>query len=173
MSIAVLGAGCFWCVETIFLQLHGVNEVVSGYTGGHTKNPTYKDICSGKTGHVEVCKILFDTKIITYEDILKLFWEIHDPSTLNKQGADIGTQYRSAIFYTSNKQRDIAIKYKEELNANNKFTNAIVTEITKLEEFYVGENYHQNYYNNNPNQPYCKFVIKPKLDKFFKNYTDE
>ena len=112
MSIAVLGAGCFWCVETIFLQLHGVNEIVSGYTGGHTKNPTYKDICSGKTGHVEVCKIVFDTKIITYEDILKLFWEMHDPTTLNKQGADIGTQYRSAIFYTSNKQRDIAIKYR-------------------------------------------------------------
>ena len=171
MSIAFFGAGCFWCVETIFLQLNGVNKVVSGYTGGHTKNPKYKDICTGKTGHVEVCKIIFDPKIITYQTILKVFWEIHDPTTLNKQGADIGTQYRSAIFYNSDKQKDIALKYKEELNKNNAFTNAIVTEITKLEEFYTAENYHQNYYTNNPNQPYCRFVIKPKLDKFFKNNT--
>ena len=115
MSIAVFGAGCFWCVETIFTQLHGVNEVVSGYTGGHTENPTYQDVCSGKTGHVEVCKITFDPKIITYEAILKVFWKIHDPTTLNKQGADIGTQYRSAIFYLNDEQREIAKKYKKQL----------------------------------------------------------
>ncbi len=169
MSVAVFGAGCFWCVEAIFLHLNGVYKVVSGYTGGHTKNPTYKDICAGDTGHVEVCKITFNPKIIPFKTLLKTFWENHDPTTLNKQGADIGTQYRSAIFYTTDKQKELAINYKDRLENNNAFKSAIVTEIKQLEKFYIAEDYHQNYYNDNPNQPYCMFVIKPKLEKFFEN----
>ena len=168
MSIAVFGAGCFWCVEAIFLQLNGVNKVVSGYTGGHIENPTYEDICTGNSGHAEVCKITFDPKVISFETLLKIFWENHDPTTLNKQGADIGTQYRSTIFYTTDVQKELSLKYKNELSENNVFNNPIVTEITKLNKFYIAEDYHQNYYNNNSNQPYCMFIIKPKLDKFFK-----
>ena len=169
MSYAIFGAGCFWCVEAIFSQLDGVESVVSGYTGGNTKNPTYEDICTGQTNHVEVCKIIYDSDIISFENLLKAFFESHDPTTLNKQGADVGTQYRSAIFYVDNDQKKISEKYKDLLNNSNEFRNSIVTEITKLDIFYEAENYHQNYYKNNPNQPYCKFVIKPKLDKFFKN----
>jgi len=163
MNFAVFGAGCFWCVEAIFLQIDGVSEVVSGYTGGNTKNPTYEDICSGTTGHAEVCKIVFDPKIVSYEVLLKAFWENHDPTTLNRQGADTGTQYRSAVFYVNEEQKNAAIKYKGILEESKVFNTAIVTEVTKLEEFYKAEDYHQNYYNNNPDQPYCKFVIKPKL----------
>ena len=169
MNIAVFGAGCFWCVEAIFLQLNGVSEVVSGYTGGHIANPTYKDICSGNTGHAEVCKITFDPKIISFEALLKVFWENHDPTTLNRQGQDVGSQYRSAIFYTTDEQKELSLEYKNKLNENKAFNKPIVTEITELKEFYLAEDYHQNYYNNNPNQPYCMFVIKPKLEKFFKN----
>mgnify|MGYP003733557683 FL=1 len=168
MSIAVFGAGCFWCVEAIFLQLNGVNKVVSGYTGGHIENPTYEDICTGNSGHAEVCKITFDPKVVSFETLLKIFWENHDPTTLNKQGADIGTQYRSTIFYTTDEQKELSLKYKNELSENNVFNNPIVTEITKLNKFYIAEDYHQNYYNNNINRPYCMFIIKPKLDKFFK-----
>ena len=169
MNFAVFGAGCFWCVEAIFLQIDGVSEVISGYTGGKTKNPTYEDICTGTTGHVEVCKIVYDPKIVSYENLLKIFWENHDPTTLNKQGADSGTQYRSAVFYITEEEKNSAIKYKKILDENKIFGSPIVTEITKLGEFYKAEDYHQNYYNNNPNQPYCKFVIKPKLDKYFMN----
>ncbi|MBS82515.1 MAG: peptide-methionine (S)-S-oxide reductase [Gammaproteobacteria bacterium] len=169
MNFAVFGAGCFWCVEAIFLQIDGVSEVISGYTGGKTKNPTYEDICTGTTGHVEVCKIVYDPKIVSYENLLKIFWENHDPTTLNKQGADSGTQYRSAVFYITEEEKNSAIKYKKILEENKIFDSPIVTEITKLGEFYKAEDYHQNYYNNNPNQPYCKFVIKPKLDKYFMN----
>ncbi len=169
MSYAVFGAGCFWCVEAIFSQLDGVESVVSGYTGGNTKNPTYEDICTGQTNHVEVCKIIYDSSIISFENLLKAFFESHDPTTLNKQGADVGTQYRSAIFYVDNDQKKVSEKYKNLLNNSDEFRNSIVTEITKLDIFYEAENYHQNYYKNNPNQPYCKFVIKPKLDKFFQN----
>ena len=169
MSYAIFGAGCFWCVEAIFSQLDGVESVVSGYTGGNTKNPTYEDICTGQTNHVEVCKIIYDSDIISFENLLKAFFESHDPTTLNKQGADVGTQYRSAIFYVDNDQKKVSEKYKNLLNNSDEFRNSIVTEITKLDIFYEAENYHQNYYKNNPNQPYCKFVIKPKLDKFFQN----
>ena len=169
MNFAVFGAGCFWCVEAIFLQIDGVSEVISGYTGGKTKNPTYEDICTGTTGHVEVCKIVYDPKIVSYENLLKIFWENHDPTTLNKQGADSGTQYRSAVFYITEEEKNNAIKYKKMLDESKIFSFPIVTEITKLGEFYKAEDYHQNYYNNNPNQPYCKFVIKPKLDKYFMN----
>ena len=168
MDFAVFGAGCFWCVEAIFSQLDGVSSVISGYTGGDTKNPTYEDICTGKTNHAEVCKIIYDSNTITFDELLKTFFESHDPTTLNKQGADIGTQYRSSIFYVNDKQKELSEKYKNILNKSDQFNNSIVTEITKLDVFYEAENYHQDYYKNNPNQPYCRFVIKPKIDKFFK-----
>ena len=169
MSFAVFGAGCFWCVEAIFSQLDGVSEVISGYTGGDIENPSYEQICSGKTNHAEVCKIVFDSKIISYEQLLKIFFETHDPTTLNKQGADEGTQYRSAIFYADSIQQKIAIEFKEKLDNSKIFKNPIVTDINQLRTFYEAEDYHQNYYINNKNQPYCRFVIKPKLDKFLKN----
>ena len=169
MNSAIFGAGCFWCIEAIFSQLNGVSEVISGYTGGNIPNPTYEQICSGTTNHVEVCKIIYNPEIISYEKLLKVFFEIHDPTTLNKQGNDIGTQYRSAIFFTDNKQESLAIKFKKSLDDSNAFPSPIITEITKLDVFYDAEEYHQDYYKNNQNQPYCKFVIKPKLDKFFNN----
>ena len=168
MNFAIFGAGCFWCVEAIFAQLDGINKVIAGYTGGNTKNPTYEDICSGKTNHAEVCKIIYNPDIITFKELLKAFFKNHDPTTLNKQGADKGTQYRSAIFYIDDKQKESSEKYKQILNKSDQFDSSIVTEITKLNVFYEAEDYHQNYYNNNPNQPYCRFIIKPKLDKFFK-----
>ena len=169
MNSAIFGAGCFWCIEAIFSQLDGVSEVISGYTGGNIPNPTYEQICSGTTNHVEVCKVIYNPEIISYEKLLKVFFEIHDPTTLNKQGNDIGTQYRSAIFFTDNKQESLAIKFKKSLDDSNAFPSPIITEITKLDVFYDAEEYHQDYYKNNQNQPYCKFVIKPKLDKFFNN----
>ena len=169
MSFAVFGAGCFWCVEAIFSQLDGVSEVISGYTGGEIENPSYEQICSGKTNHAEVCKIVFDSKVISYEQLLKIFFETHDPTTLNKQGADEGTQYRSAIFYTDSLQQTAALEFKKKLNNSKIFKNPIVTEVNQLRTFYDAEDYHQNYYINNKNQPYCRFVIKPKLDKFLKN----
>ena len=167
MNSAIFGAGCFWCIEAIFSKLNGVSEVISGYTGGNIPNPTYEQICSGTTNHVEVCKIIYNPEIISYEKLLKVFFEIHDPTTLNKQGNDIGTQYRSAIFFTDNKQESLSIKFKKSLDDSNAFPSPIITEITKLDVFYDAEEYHQDYYKNNQNQPYCKFVIKPKLDKFF------
>ena len=166
MDFAILGAGCFWCVEAFFLNVSGVISVEAGYTGGYVENPTYKAVCSGSTGHVEVCRIEFNSKIISFEQILDIFWKIHDPTTLNQQGADIGTQYRSAIFYNSENQQKIAKNSKKKHQIN--FDNPIVTEITKLGDYYKAENYHQNYYSNNPNNPYCQFVIKPKLEKFNK-----
>tara|TARA_A100001015_G_scaffold99616_1_gene110681 strand:+ start:27 stop:551 length:525 start_codon:yes stop_codon:yes gene_type:complete len=172
MSYAIFGAGCFWCVEAIFSQLNGVSDVISGYTGGNTKNPTYEEICTGKTGHAEVCKIVFDSNKISFETLLQVFFENHDPTTLNRQGADIGTQYRSSIFYIDEEQKIVSEKYKKILNESDEFQNSIVTEITKLDTFYSAENYHQDYYKNNSFQPYCRLVIKPKLDKFFtKNYN--
>ena len=170
MDFAIFGAGCFWCVEAIFSQLDGVSSVISGYTGGDTKNPTYEDICTGKTNHAEVCKIIYDSNTITFDELLKTFFESHDPTTLNKQGADIGTQYRSSIFYVNDKQKELSEKYKNILNKSDQYNNSIVTEIIKLDVFYEAEDYHQDYYKNNPNQPYCRFVIKPKLDNFFKKY---
>ena len=169
MNIAIFGAGCFWCVEAIFLQLPGVTEVISGYTGGTTPNPTYEQICTGKTGHAEVCKIIYNPEIISYNQLLKYFWESHDPTTLNRQGNDIGTQYRSAIFYTDKTQKEIAQKYKEKLSKSNIYQNPIVTKIEPLDIFYTAEEYHQDYYRLNKEQPYCKFVIKPKLDKVFRD----
>ena len=164
MDFAILGAGCFWCIEAIFLNVAGVTAVEAGYTGGQTENPTYESVCSGKTGHAEVCRIDYNPEIITFEQLLDVFWEAHDPTTLNRQGADTGTQYRSAIYYNSSEQKNIAQKSKQKYTG--RFDKPIVTEITKLGVYYAAENYHQNYYNNNPQNPYCQFVIKPKLEKF-------
>ena len=167
MNFAIFGAGCFWCVEALFLQLNGVSEVISGYSGGNTKNPTYEDICTGKTNHAEVCKIIYDPNIISYKQLLEKFWEIHDPTTLNRQGNDIGTQYRSIIFYNTKEEEKIARKYKDTLSASKIYQNPIVTEIEPLKIFYKAENYHQDYYNQNKEQPYCKYIIRPKLNKIF------
>ena len=168
MNIAVFGAGCFWCIEAIFSQLNGVENVVSGYSNGETENPTYESVCTGKTGYAEVCKIEYNDKIISYENLLDILFQIHDPTTLNRQGSDIGTQYRSAIFYTTVNQRKIAENYISKLKSDKIFKKPIITEITKLDKFHLAENYHQDYYNNNKNAPYCKMMIKPKLDKLFK-----
>ena len=168
MQKATFGCGCFWCVEAVFERLDGVIDVVPGYSGGHKKNPTYREICTGTTGHAEVAQITFDPKIITFNDLLNMFWKSHDPTTKNRQGNDVGTQYRSAIFYHDNKQKSIAEDSKNKVDNSNLFLNPIVTEITKLDKFWIAEDYHNNYYNNNMNQPYCRIVIKPKLDKLFK-----
>jgi len=165
---ATFGAGCFWCVEAVFERLEGVIDVIPGYSGGHKKNPTYREICTGTTGHAEVAQITFDPKIITFNNLLNMFWKSHDPTTRNRQGNDVGTQYRSAIFYHNNKQKEIADNSKNTVDDSNIFLNPIVTEITKLDKFWPAEDYHNNYYNNNMNQPYCRVVIKPKLDKLFK-----
>jgi peptide-methionine (S)-S-oxide reductase len=160
----ILGAGCFWCTEAIFQQIPGVVSVMPGYTGGKTKNPTYEQVCAGNTGHAEVAKIVFDPKKTSLEKILQTFWHAHDPTSLNRQGADSGTQYRSAIYYHNDEQKQIAEKSKAE--AGKEFSKPIVTEITKAEEFYPAENYHQDYYRLNKNKnPYCKMVIAPKLKK--------
>ena len=160
---ATLGAGCFWCVEAVFERLPGVTKVISGYTGGHVDNPTYKQICTGTTGHAEVTRIEFDPAVISFEKILEVFFEAHDPTTLNRQGADEGDQYRSAIFFASEAQKQTAVRAKAAAQKN--WDDPIVTEITPLGKFYPAEDYHQNYFKNNPNQGYCSFVIKPKVKK--------
>ena len=167
-EIADFGGGCFWCVEAVFLELDGVIKVVSGYEGGKVDNPTYKQICTGNTGHAEVIRVTFNPDKITYKELLEAFWLAHDPTTLNRQGNDVGTQYRSVIFYHNEEQKLLAEKYKEELSKSGAWTNPVVTEITKASTFYPAEDYHQNYYNLNESQPYCSYVIKPKLDKFRK-----
>ena len=167
-DIATLGGGCFWCVEAVFQRIEGVLSVKPGYAGGDIKNPTYKQICTGNTGHAEVAKIEFDPDKITYSQILNVFWQSHDPTTLNRQGNDVGTQYRSVIFFHDESQRGIAEKSKIDADKSGYWDNKIVTEITLLNNYYDAEDYHDNYYNNNPNQPYCLFVIKPKLDKLEK-----
>jgi|TARA_Y100000590_G_C15576018_1_gene960477 peptide-methionine (S)-S-oxide reductase len=168
MQKATFGAGCFWCVEAVFERLDGVVDVLPGYSGGHKKNPTYREICTGMTGHAEVAQITFDPTIVTFNDLLKMFWRSHDPTTRNRQGNDIGTQYRSAIFYHNNEQKTIAEESKNKADNSNVFLNPIVTEITKLDKFWPAEDYHNNYYVNNMDQPYCRVIIKPKLDKLFK-----
>ena len=167
-EIATLGGGCFWCVEAVFQRINGVVSVKPGYAGGNVKNPTYKQICTGNTGHAEVAKIEFDPSKITYSQILNVFWQSHDPTTLNRQGNDVGTQYRSVIFFNNETQEEIAKKSKIDANESGYWDNEIVTEITPLNNYYDAEDYHDNYYNDNPNQPYCLFVIKPKLDKLEK-----
>jgi len=169
---ATFGTGCFWCTEAIFKELEGVLKVSSGYTGGNVANPTYKEVCEGTTGHAEAIEIVFDPKKITYDKLLEAFWESHDPTSLNKQGNDVGTQYRSAIFYHNEEQRKKAESYKTELNSTKAFEKPIVTEITPAGTFYAAENYHQDYYANNGSQPYCYYVIRPKLEKFKKVFND-
>ena len=167
-EIATLGGGCFWCIEAVFERVKGVLSVKPGYAGGKTLNPTYKEICSGKTGHAEVAQIEYDSRVISFEKILEIFWKSHDPTTLNRQGNDIGTQYRSVIFYHNETQKEVAEISKKKVNASKLWKNPIVTEITKLNNYSDAEDYHNDYYKNNPNQPYCVFVIKPKLDKLIK-----
>ena len=168
MQKATFGAGCFWCVEAVFERLDGVKDVMPGYTGGYKNNPTYKEICTGMTGHAEVAQVTYDSKIITFNELLDMFWKSHDPTTRNRQGNDIGTQYRSAIFYHNDEQKLLAEESKLKVDNSHIFTNPIVTEITKLDKFWPAEDYHNDYYANNMNQPYCRIVIKPKLDKLFK-----
>ena len=166
MNVITIGAGCFWCVEAIFQMVPGVSAISCGYSGGQIKNPTYDEICSGTTGHAEVVQITYDSQIISYKELLNIFWKTHDPTTLNKQGADIGSQYRSIIFYHDDGQKTIAANLKNDISEADIFDSKIVTEITKLKKFYLAEEYHQNYFKKNPNIPYCNYVIKPKLDKF-------
>jgi peptide-methionine (S)-S-oxide reductase len=163
MEKATFGAGCFWCVEAVFERLDGVISVTSGYAGGTTPNPTYEDVCTGRTGHAEVAQITFDPSKITFDQLLKVFWESHDPTSLNRQGTDIGTQYRSVIFYHNDEQK--AAAEKSRASAQKEFDNSIVTQIQPLKVFYAAENYHQDYYRNNQNAPYCTLVIRPKLKK--------
>lgn len=169
---ATLAGGCFWCLEAVYDDLKGVKRVVSGYAGGDRPNPTYKQVCSGATGHAEVVQIDYDPAIVSYRDLLEIFFTIHDPTTLNRQGADIGTQYRSAIFYHDEAQRHAAEEIIAELESEGVFANPIVTEVNALDTFYAAEGYHQDYYANNPNQPYCQVVVAPKLAKFRKKFAD-
>ncbi len=171
LDTAVFGMGCFWCTEAVFEELKGVKSVEAGYSGGTVQNPTYKQVCTGETGHAEVARIIFDPAVITYDQLLQVFWTTHDPTTLNRQGADEGTQYRSAIFYKDEKQKAAAEKSKKDV-APQIWDNPIVTEITPLSIFYKAEDYHQEYYDQNPNQSYCQFVITPKVNKFRKKFKD-
>ena len=173
LETATFGSGCFWCTEAVFLAVRGVQKVESGYSGGKTKNPTYREVCTGTTGHAEVTRITFDPKVISYEDLLEVFWNTHDPTTLNKQGADEGTQYRSVIFYHNEEQKNVAETYKKQLDASKLYKNPIVTEISPLTTFYKAEDYHQNYYELNPYQGYCQYVIRPKVDKFKKQFASK
>lgn len=168
-----LGSGCFWCTETIFEKLKGVESAVSGYSGGKTQNPTYKEVCSGETGHAEVIQVTFDPSIISYSELLEVFWKVHDPTTLNRQGNDVGTQYRSVIFYHNEEQKKLAEAYISKLEDANIFSDPIVTEITKFDKFYIAENYHQDYYEQNKREPYCNFVITPKVEKFKKIFKEK
>jgi len=171
---ATFANGCFWCTEAIFQELEGVISVASGYTGGKTENPTYKEVCTGQTGHAECLQIVYDPAKISFDELLEVFWKTHDPTTLNRQGADVGTQYRSAIFYHNDEQKQKAEKYKTELNKSGAFDKPIVTEVTPFSKFYAAENYHQQYFENNENtNPYCRIVIRPKVDKFRKVFKEK
>ena len=173
MEKATFGSGCFWCTEAVFQKINGVEKVVSGYAGGKIKNPTYREICSGLTGHAEVIQVVYDENIISYEELLEVFWKTHDPTTLNRQGNDVGTQYRSVVFYHNEKQKNLAEAYKSELNESGIWDAPIVTEISRYTEFYPAEEYHQDYYNQNTSQPYCAFLIKPKVDKVEQIFKDK
>ncbi len=173
LKTVTFGAGCFWCTEAVFLSVNGVTKVVSGYSGGKVPNPDYKLVCTGVTGHAEVTQITYDPKIVSFEDLLEVFWNTHDPTTLNRQGADEGTQYRSVIFYNDEEQKKIALQYKKQLTSSHAFKSPIVTEISPLINFYPAEDYHQNYFALNQNQPYCQYVIRPKVDKFKKYFPEK
>lgn len=168
---ATFGAGCFWCVEAVFEEVKGVKSVVAGYAGGDVKNPAYKEVTTGNTGHAEVARITYDPSVVSYEQLLEVFWHTHNPTTLNRQGYDVGTQYRSVIFYHNDEQRDIAEKSLEETDASDLWKDPIVTEIEPVSNYSQAENYHQNYYANNPNAGYCTVVIAPKLKKFRKEFS--
>jgi peptide-methionine (S)-S-oxide reductase len=171
-EVATLGGGCFWCIEAIYLEMKGVVSVRSGYSGGKIKNPTYREVTSGMTGHAEVVQITFDPEVITYRDILTIFFHVHDPTTLNRQGADVGTQYRSVIFYHDENQKSVAEEVMREIQGSKVWDNPLVTELSPLTAFYVAEDYHQDYFANNPNAPYCTFVVSPKVEKFRKNFQE-
>lgn len=173
LEIATFGSGCFWCTEAIFERVKGVQKVVSGYSGGTTENPTYNEVCTGATGHAECTQIYFDPSLITYDELLEIFWKTHDPTTLNRQGNDVGTQYRSVIFYHSQEQKQKAEYYKKKLDEEKIWDKPIVTEIVEFKKFYSAEDYHQNYYDNNPYQGYCAFVITPKIEKFEKIFKEK
>ncbi|HTE31291.1 MAG TPA: peptide-methionine (S)-S-oxide reductase MsrA [Chryseolinea sp.] len=173
LHLATFGSGCFWCTEAIFQNVDGVTKVESGYSGGKVKNPTYQEVCSGLTGHAEVIQLTYDPKKVTYDELLEIFWQTHDPTTLNRQGADEGTQYRSVVFYHDATQKQLAESYKKKLDSAGAFDNPIVTEIAPFTTFYKAEDYHQNYYNLNGSAPYCSFVIRPKLEKFKKVFAQK
>ena len=173
LETATLGAGCFWCVEAVFQELKGVESVISGFSGGHLENPTYRDVTGGRSGHAEVAQIKYDPKQLSFDEVLEVFWQTHDPTTLNRQGNDIGTMYRSAVFYHNDEQKQTAERYKAELDASGAWRNPIVTEISPLKDFYVAEDYHQNYFQDNKNVPYCTYVIQPKMEKFRKVFKDK
>lgn len=170
---ATFGTGCFWCTEAVFQQLDGVIKSTSGYSGGQVSNPSYKEVCTGTTGHAEVIQVVYDPAKITFDELLEVFWQTHDPTTLNRQGNDVGPQYRSVVFYHNNEQKEKAEKYKAELDKSGAFDKPIVTEISPFTKFYAAENYHQDYYNQNGSQPYCYFVIKPKVEKFQKVFKSK
>ncbi len=169
---ATLAGGCFWCLEAVFDEMKGVQSVESGYAGGHVQNPSYRAVCNGDTGHAEVVQIKFDPSVLSYRDLLNVFFAIHDPTTLNRQGADSGTQYRSAIFYHSPEQKETAETLVKELNEQKIWDHPIVTEVAPLSNFYIAEDYHQEYFANNPNQPYCQAVVAPKVSKFRKHFLE-
>jgi peptide-methionine (S)-S-oxide reductase len=173
LDTATFGNGCFWCTEAVFESINGVESAVSGYTGGITENPDYKQVCTGQTGHAEAVRILFDPALVSFEELLEAFWASHDPTTLNRQGNDVGTQYRSVIFYHNEEQKNIAEMLKKELNDKKVFPDPIVTEIGPARKFYEAENYHQQYFERNGSEPYCTFVIQPKLDKFRKVFKEK
>ncbi len=173
LDTATFAGGCFWCVEAIFQEVKGVHSVTSGYAGGHVANPSYEEVCTGTTGHAEATQIVYDPSVVSYVDLLEIFWQTHDPTTLNRQGNDVGTQYRSAIFYHNEEQRKLAEEYKRRLDTSGAFSSPIVTEITPYTTFYTAEGYHQNYYNLHGDQPYCQIVIRPKLEKFKKVFKEK
>lgn len=171
MAVATFGNGCFWCTEAVFAELKGVVSATSGYSGGFVKNPAYREVCAGRTGHAEVLQIVYDPKQVSFDKLLEVFWQTHDPTTLNRQGADVGTQYRSAVFYHTDEQRQVAEAYKQRLDAAKAFSAPIVTEITAFSNFYPAEDYHQEYFKLNGDAPYCQFVVRPKLEKFRKVFA--
>lgn len=173
MDTATFGTGCYWCTEAVFQELKGVAKTISGFSGGTVANPSYEEVCTGTTGHAECLQIIYDPTVITYDELLEVFWEVHDPTTLNMQGNDVGTQYRSAIFYHNDEQKQKAEHYKAELNKSGAYDKPIVTEITAYSKFYPAGDYHQNYYNTHGSQPYCTFVIRPKVEKFEKVFKDK
>jgi len=171
-AVATLAGGCFWCLEAVYDDMQGIQSVVSGYMGGRVDNPTYEQICTGTTGHAEVVQVRYDPDVVSYRDLLEVFFTIHDPTTLNRQGNDVGTQYRSAIFYHDEAQKETAESIIAEMEQANVWDSPIVTEVTPLDTFYAAEDYHQDYYQNNTYQPYCQFVVRPKLQKFRQKFSD-